>query len=253
MFNLTGRVALVTGAQQGMGKADALALAAQGAAVAVTDLDTKKCKAVADEIVAAGGKARSFVLDVTSESAIKEVFDAVLKEYGKLDILVNNAGIFRPKAALELTREEWQQTIDVNLTGYFLCAQRAAKEMAKAKYGRIINISSIASGQVGVGFSGTAHYSATKGGVNAMTETMALEWGPLGITVNAIGPGAIDTPMVAGIKSSPDVMKGMLARIPVGRMGTPEEIAAAVVFLASDEASYVTGATFFVDGGYLAC
>lgn len=252
MFDLTGKVALVTGAMRGMGRADVLALAAQGATVIVTDIDLKACEAVAKEVTTAGGKAAAYVLDVSQKKQVDAVFDTVIRHYQKIDILVNNAGIFRPKAALELTEEEWQQTMDVNLKGYFLCAQRAAKEMAKQKYGRIINIASIACGQVGVGFMGTAHYSATKGGVIGMTETMALEWGPLGITVNAIGPGAIDTPMIAGIKSSSESLKAITDRVPLKRVGTPEEIAAAVVFLASDEASYVTGATLFVDGGYLA-
>ncbi|MFH0851814.1 MAG: SDR family NAD(P)-dependent oxidoreductase [Candidatus Peregrinibacteria bacterium] len=252
MFSLSGKVALVTGAQRGMGKADAIALAAQGAAVIVTDIDLKACQAVADEITAAGGTAAAFAMDVSDSAQINAVFDQVIKKFKKLDILVNNAGIFRPKPALELTEKEWQQTLDINLKGYFLCAQRAAREMAKRKYGRIINIASIASGQVGVGFYGSAHYSASKGGIVGMTETMALEWGPLGITVNAIGPGAIDTPMVSSIKSSPDALKAITSRVPLGRMGKPEEFAAAVVFLASDEASYVTGATLFVDGGYLA-
>lgn len=252
MFNLTGRVALITGAMRGMGRADAIALAAQGATVVVTDIDLKACEVVVKEIEKAGGTAAAFALNVTDKKQIDSVFDAVIKKFRKIDILVNNAGIFRPKSALEMTEEEWQQTIDVNLKGYFLCAQRAAKEMARQKYGRIINIASIACGQVGVGFMGSAHYSATKGGVIGMTETMALEWGPLGITVNAIGPGAIDTPMTAGTKSSPESLKTITDRVPLQRMGTPEEIAAAVVFLASDEASYVTGATLFVDGGYLA-
>jgi len=252
MFSLTGKVALVTGAMRGMGKADALALASQGATVVVTDIDVKACEAVVKEITAAGGKAAAFAMDVTDKKQIDAVFDAVIKQFKKLDILVNNAGVFLPKPALELTEQDWQKTIDINLKGYFLCAQRAAKEMAKQKKGRIINIASIACGQVGVGFLGSAHYSATKGGVIGMTETMALEWAPLGITVNAIGPGAIDTPMVGSIKDSPEAMKSITARIPMKRMGTPEEIAAAVVFLASDEASYVTGATLFVDGGYLA-
>jgi NAD(P)-dependent dehydrogenase (short-subunit alcohol dehydrogenase family) len=253
MFKLTGKIALVTGAQRGMGKADAIALAEQGATVIVTDTDLKACQAVADEIVSSGGKAAAFAMDVTDKKQIDAVFDAVIKKFKKLDVLVNNAGIFRPKPALELTEKDWQLTMDINLKGYFLCAQRAAKEMAKQKYGRIINIASIACGQVGVGFAGSAHYSATKGGIIGMTETMALEWGPLGITVNAIGPGAIDTPMVGDIKNSPKALKAITSRVPLKRMGRPEEIAAAVVFLASDEASYVTGATLFVDGGYLAC
>lgn len=252
MFDLTGKVALVTGAQRGMGRADALALAHQGAAVIVTDIDVKACQEVADAIQKAGGKATAYAMDVSSKKQVDAVFDAVLKEWKKLDILVNNAGVFLPKPALELTEQDWQKTIDINLKGYFLCAQRAAKEMSKRKSGRIINIASIASGQVGVGFMGAAHYSASKGGIIGMTETMALEWGPLGITVNAIGPGAIDTPMVGDIKKSPEALKSITSRVPLGRMGTPEEIAAAVVFLASDEASYVTGATLFVDGGYLA-
>ncbi len=252
MFDLTGKVALVTGAQRGMGRADALALAAQGATVIVTDIDLKTCESVVKEIEKVGGTAAAFALNVTEKKQIDAVFDAVIKQFKRIDILVNNAGIFRPKPALEMTEEEWQQTIDVNLKGYFLCAQRAAKEMAKQKYGRIINIASIACGQVGAGFMGAAHYSATKGGVIGMTETMALEWAPLGITVNAIGPGAIDTPMVAMIKDDPASMKAITDRVPMKRMGQPEEIAAAVAFLASDEASYVTGATLFVDGGYLA-
>ncbi len=252
MFELTGKVALVTGAQRGMGKADALALARQGATVVVTDIEVQACQAVADEIKRVGGKASAYAMDVSSKKQVDAVFDAVIKEWKKLDILVNNAGVFLPKPALELTEQDWQKTIDINLKGYFLCAQRAAKEMAKRKSGRIINIASIASGQVGVGFMGAAHYSASKGGIIGMTETMALEWGPLGITVNAIGPGAIDTPMVGDIKKSPEALKAITSRVPLGRMGQPEEIAAAVVFLASDEASYVTGATLFVDGGYLA-
>lgn len=252
MFDLTGRIALVTGAQRGMGRADSLALAAQGATVVVTDIDLSACETVVKEIEKAGGNAKAFALDVTDGAQIDAVFSATIKQFKRLDILVNNAGIFRPKPALDLTEEEWEQTIDVNLKGYFLCAQRAAKEMTKRGYGRIINIASIASGQVGVGFTGAAHYSATKGGVIGMTETMALEWGPLGVTVNAIGPGAIDTPMVSGIKSSPASLKAITDRVPLKRMGKPEEIAAAVVFLASEEASYVNGATLFVDGGYLA-
>jgi len=252
MFSLTGKVALVTGAMRGMGEADAIALAGQGATVIVTDIDQKTCEAVVKKIESAGGKAVAFAMNVTDKKQIDAVFDAVIKQFKKLDILVNNAGVFRPKPALELTEQDWQQTIDINLKGYFLCAQRAAKEMAKKKYGRIINIASIACGQVGVGFMGSAHYSATKGGVIGMTETMAMEWAPLGITVNAIGPGAIDTPMVGSIKDSPEAMQAVVGRVPMKRMGRPEEIAAAVVFLASDEASYVTGATLFVDGGYLA-
>ena len=252
MFELTGKVALVTGARRGMGKSHALALAKQGAKVAVTDISQEECQAVVDEIKSAGGEAIAFKMDVSNKADVDAVFDAVIKQFGRLDILVNNAGIFAPKPALEMTEGDWEKTITINLKGEFLCAQRAAKEMAKNNWGRIINIASIASGGVGVGISGGAHYTASKGGVIGMTETLADEWAPMGITVNAIGPGAIDTPMVATSQIPEEAMKAMLAGVPLKRIGKPEEVSAAVVFLASEEASYVTGATIYVDGGWLA-
>lgn len=252
MFNLQGKVALVTGARRGMGKAHALALAAQGAKVVITDIDVNECELVADEVRKAGGETTCFKLDVSNKADVEKVFDEVIAKYGRLDILVNNAGIYSPKPFLEMTEEEWDRTIDINLKGEFLCAQRAAKEMAKNKWGRIINIASVASGQVGVGIAGGAHYTASKGGILGMTETLAIELAPLGINVNAIGPGAIDTPMVGAASLPKEVMDAMLAGVPLKRMGRPEEVSAAVVFLSSDEASYVTGSTMYVDGGWLA-
>lgn len=252
MFDLTGKVALVTGARRGMGKAHALALAKQGAKVAVTDIDLSECKAVVAEIESQGGVASAFKLDVSKKSNVEKVFAQTVKLYGRLDILINNAGIYFSKLALELTEGDWDKMVNINLKGQFLCAQAAAKEMAKNKWGRIINIASVASGQVGVGIAGGAHYTATKGGIIGMTETLAIEWAPLGITVNVIGPGAIDTPMVQSVKMSKEAMAAIMAKIPLRRMGRPEEVAAAAVFLASEEASYVTGATLFVDGGWLA-
>jgi NAD(P)-dependent dehydrogenase (short-subunit alcohol dehydrogenase family) len=252
MFELKNKVALVTGARRGMGKADALALANQGAKVVVTDVDLKECEQVVEEIKKAGGEAMAFKMDVSNKEEVDRVFDQVIEKWGRLDILVNNAGVFLPKPALELTEADWDKTIDINLKGEFLCAQRAAKEMVKNKWGRIINIASIASGQSGCGYPGGAHYSASKGGITGMSETLALEWGGLGITVNVIGPGAIDTPMIQGIKDSKEAMAAISARVPVGRVGRPEEIAAVVVFLASEESSYINGATIFVDGGWLA-
>ncbi len=250
MFDLTGKVALVTGARRGMGKSHALALAKQGAKVAVTDISQEECQLVADEIKSAGGEAVAFKMDVSNKTDVDSVFDAVIKQFGRLDILVNNAGIFATKPALEITEEEWGKTIDINLKGEFFCAQRAAKEMAKNKWGRIINIASIASGGIGIGFSGAIHYAASKGGIIGMTESMAAEWGELGITVNAIGPGAIETPMVAPITK--ELADEINVRVPLKRIGKPEEISTAVVFLASEEASYITGATLYVDGGWLA-
>lgn len=252
MFNLQGKVALVTGARRGMGKAHALALAAQGATVVITDIDLNECELVADEVRKAGGETMCFKLDVTDKSDIDRVFDDVVAKYGRLDILVNNAGIYQSKPFLEMTEEDWDKTIDINLKGEFLCAQRAAKEMAKNKWGRIINIASIASGGVGVGIAGGAHYTASKGGIIGMTETMAIELALLGINVNVIAPGAIDTPMVSAAQLPKEVMDAMLAGVPLKRIGRPEEVSAAVVFLASDEASYVTGSTMYVDGGWLA-
>ena len=252
MFDLKDKIALVTGARRGMGKSHAIALASQGAKVVVTDIDEKECQAGADEIKSKGGEAMAFKLDVSNKADVDAVFDEVIKQYGRLDILVNNAGIYQPKPAMEITEEDWDRMIDIDLKGEFLCAQRAAKEMAKNNWGRIINIASIASGGVGVGIAGGCHYTAAKGGVIGMTETMAVEWAPLGINVNAIGPGAIDTPMVSSAQIPEEAMKQMMAGVPLKRIGKPKEVSAMVVFLASEEASYVTGATFYVDGGWLA-
>lgn len=252
MFNLNGKVALVTGGGSGMGKSDAILLAAQGAKVAVTGIDLKPCKEVADYIVSQGGEAIALMMDVADQKSVDKGISETVKSFGRLDILVNNAGIFEPKPVLELTEAEWDRTIAINLKGQFLCAQRAAKEMAKNKWGRIINIASIASGSVGVGIAGAAHYTASKGGIIGLTETLAVEFAPLGITVNVIGPGAIDTPMTNASNIPKDMMAGILAKVPLKRMGKPEEIAAGVVFLASDEASYITGSTLYIDGGWLA-
>ena len=252
MFDLTGKVALVTGARRGMGKSHSLVLARQGAKVAVTDISQEECQLVVDEIKTAGGEAVAFKMDVSNKADVDTVFDEVVKQFGRLDILVNNAGIYIDKPALEMTEEEWDKMIDINLKGEFLCAQRAAKEMAKNNWGRIINISSIASGGVGIGDVNGAHYSASKGGIIGMTEALAVEWASLGINVNAIGPGAIDTPMISALQIPEEEMKKVLASIPLKRIGKSEEISAAVVFLASEEASYITGATLYVDGGWLA-
>ncbi|MDP2641598.1 MAG: SDR family NAD(P)-dependent oxidoreductase [Candidatus Yanofskybacteria bacterium] len=254
MFELKDKVALVTGARRGMGKAHALALAKQGAKVAVCDINLEECQIVADEIRARGGQAIALRMDVSKAEDVNHAFDATVQQLGRVDILVNNAGIYIPKPALELGEEDWDNTIAVNLKGQFLCAQRAAREMAKNRWGRIINIASIASGGVGIGFSGGTHYAASKGGIIGMTESLAAEWAELGILVNGIAPGAIDTPMVRepGKEVTQEFTEEIIARIPLQRMGTPGEVAAMVVFLASEEASYVTGATFYVDGGWLA-
>ena len=250
MFDLKNKVALVTGAKRGMGRAHALALAAQGAKVVVTDRVGEECAPVVEEIKSKGGEAICLKMDVSNKAEVDGAFDEAIKQFGRLDILINNAGIFLPKPALEMSEEEWDRTLNINLKGEFLCAQRAAKEMSKNSRGRIINIASIASGGVGIGFEGAAHYAASKGGIIGMTETLAIEFAPLGITVNAIAPGTIDTPMIGEVTE--EFLSEIKLRVPLKRIGRPEEVSAAVVFLASDEASYITGATFYVDGGWLA-
>ena len=252
MFDLKGRVALVTGARRGMGKSHSIFLAMQGAKVVVTDIDLKECEEVVKEIEGKGGQAVAFKMDVSNKAEVDSVFDNAVKKYGKVDILVNNAGIFDPKPFLQMTEEDFQKTIDINLKGEFLCAQRAAKEMMKNKWGRIINIASIASGGVGVGYPGGAHYTASKGGIIGMTETLAQELGPLGINVNVIAPGAIDTPMISASSLPEQAMNALLQRLPIKRIGKSEDVSAVVVLLSSEEASYITGATFYVDGGWLA-
>lgn len=261
-MDLKNKVALVTGARRGIGQGIALALAQAGANVVVTDIDQADCQKVVDQIInlrltsrrpeKIGQDGLAIKLDVTNKEEVEQTIKATVEKFGKIDILINNAGVAQFKPFLELTEEDWDRTLDINLKGMFLCSQAAAKEMAKNKYGKIINIASIASGQVGIGFLNIAHYCASKGGVTALTEALALELAPLNINVNAIGPGVIETPMTQDILADEAMKKGLMARIPKGRTGQPKDVAGAAVFLASDEADYITGATLFVDGGWLA-
>jgi len=251
MFDLKGKVAIITGARRGMGKSHALLFAKSGAKVVVADLSVEDCQLVVDEIKKAGGEAIAVKCDVSKKAEVDEMIAATLKKWGKLDILVNNAGICQFKPFLELTEEEWDKTLDINLKGYFLCAQAAAKEMIRQKSGIIINIASVAMGQQGVGFPTLAHYSASKGGIAAMSETLALELAPYNIRVNVIAPGAIDTSMVDPLRADSKTMEGTIARIPLRRMGKAEEVSNVVLFLASDDSSYMTGSTVVVGGGWL--
>lgn len=252
MFDLTGKVALVTGASSGIGRASAIALANQGVKVAVCARRLDRLEALAAEIKSRGKEALAIQMDVTKKADIQTAVTKTVETFGRLDILLNNAGVAEFASFLEMTEEQWDKTIDTNLKGYFLVAQAASCEMAKNKWGRIINIASIASGGVGVGFPSIAHYCASKGGIVALTEAMADELAPMGILVNAIGPGVIETEMTEGILKDPKQAQAFLNQVPLKRAGKPEEIASAVVFLASEEASYTTGATLYVDGGWLA-
>ncbi|MBI4065221.1 SDR family oxidoreductase [Candidatus Gottesmanbacteria bacterium] len=255
MFDLTGKVAFVTGASSGIGKASAIALANQGAKVAVAARRIDRLKALATEIKENGHEALAVQMDVTKKEDIQSAINQTVQTYGRLDILLNNAGVAEFSPFLDMTEAQWDKTIDTNLKGYFLVAQAAAREMKKnnppAGGRRIINIASIASGGVGVGFPSVAHYCASKGGIVAMTEALADELAPMGILVNCIGPGIIETEMTQNMLKDPTQAQTFLSRVPLKRAGKPEEIAGAVVYLSSNEASYTTGATLYVDGGWL--
>ena len=242
---LKGKVALVTGASRGIGKAIALALAENGAAVAVNYSSSEASALEVAEIIRKnGGRAEIFKARVNVESEVEEMFTAVEKSLGPVDILVNNAGITKDNLLMRMTTEEWDSVIAVNLKGAFLCTRRAVKGMMKNRYGKIINISSV------VGFAGNAgqfNYSATKAGIIGMTKSAALECASRGIRVNAVAPGFIETDMTASL--SDDVKAAYMEKIPLKSLGKPEDIANAVVYLASPLSDYMTGQTLHLNGG----
>jgi len=250
--DLKEKVVIITGARRGMGKSHALAFAKEGSRVVVSDISLKDCQMVVKEIEKLGGEAIAVKCDVSKKVDVKEMVKKTIQKWGRVDILVNNAAIAQFKPFLEISEKEWDRTIDINLKGYFLCAQEVAKEMVKRKSGVIINIASIAMGHSGIGFPSLVHYVATKGGVVAMTEALALELAPYNIRVNSISPGIIDTPMVDHIRADKKALDGILMRVPMRRMGKSEEISNVVLFLASSQSSYMTGSNLVVDGGWLA-
>ncbi len=244
MVSLEGRIALVTGASQGIGRACALTLARAGAQVALAARNTGKLAEVAAEIEAAGGKAVSFELDLASEESIKAAAKAVLAHFGKVEILVNNGGITRDNLMLRMKLADWDAVLSTNLTGAFLLTQAVSSSMLKARWGRIINITSV----VGrTGQAGQSNYAASKAGLIGLTKSLARELASRNITVNAVAPGYIATPMTAVLNEQQQ--SAMLMQIPLDRPGTPDDIANAVVFLASDMASYITGHVLDVNGG----
>ncbi len=242
----TPHVALVTGASQGIGRACALALAQAGHKVALAARNEEKLAAVAEEIRAAGGDAQSFRLDVGKEDEIKAAVKAVQAHYGKLDILVNNAGITRDQLLMRMKRADWDEVMATNLTAPYLLVQAAIAGMLKLRWGRIINISSIF-GQMGQ--AGQANYAASKAGLIGLTMAVAREVATRNITCNAVAPGWIETAMTEVL--APELKQQMAKAIPMGRAGTDREVAAAVSFLAGEEASYITGQVLAVNGGML--
>jgi len=243
MGSMKGRVALVTGASRGIGRAIAKALAARGAAVVAAARESHAAP-VADEIRTAGGQAEAVTLDVTAADSIDAALASTLSRFGRIDVLVNNAGIARDQLMLRMKREDWDAVLATNLTAAYTCAQAVLKPMVKQRSGRIINITSVV-GQAGN--AGQANYAASKAGLIGFTKALALEVASRNITVNAVAPGLIETDMTRAIS---DVAHEAWAdRIPLKRLGTPDDVASAVVFLASDEASYITGQVLAVNGG----
>jgi 3-oxoacyl-[acyl-carrier protein] reductase len=243
MGAVAGRVALVTGASRGIGRAIARALASGGATV-VAGARGDHAEAVADEIRAAGGTAEAVALDVTDPDSIEAAISGAVARHGRLDILVNNAGVARDQLMLRMKREDWDAVLATNLTAAFTTVQAALKPMLKQRHGRIVNITSVV-GQAGN--AGQANYAASKAGLIGFTKAVALEVASRNITVNAVAPGLIDTEMTRAITAG--AQAGWAEKIPQKRLGTPEEVAAAVLFLASDEASYITGHVLAVNGG----
>ena len=244
MSTLAGRIALVTGASQGIGRACAIELARRGAHVALAARNTEKLNAVAAEITATGGTAHPFALDVASEDSIKSGAKAILAHFGKVDILVNNAGITRDILSMRMKRADWDDVLSTNLTGAFLLTQALMMQMVKNRWGRIINITSVV-GETGQ--AGQANYAASKAGLIGLTKSLARELASRSITVNAVAPGYIETAMTAVLTE--EQKKANAQYIPLGRVGTDAEVAHAVAFLASEEASYITGHTLDVNGG----
>jgi len=245
--DFSNKTVLVTGAGQGIGAAIAKIFASRGANVAINDVNKTVADETVNEIASFGGTSKFFRADVTDESQINAMVNSIIDAFGSIDILVNNAGILGTSKTDELTVENWDRTLSINLKGAFICCKAALAEMKKKKYGKIINISSLA-GESG-GITVAADYSASKAGLLALTKKLALEVAEFNINVNAIAPGTTKTPMIDAI--SDEEHSKLVSRIPLKRLGEPEDIAYATCFLASEEASYITGTTLDINGGLL--
>jgi 3-oxoacyl-[acyl-carrier protein] reductase len=239
------RVGVVTGAGRGLGEASAIRLAEEGARVVASDVELASAQKTADKIKAMGREAIAVKTDVSNRKETDELIETAIKTFGRIDILVNNAGITRDMSIKKMTEEDWDMVLNVNLKGAFNCAQFAAKYMIEQKYGRIINLSSRAY----MGNPGQANYSSSKAGILGLTRSLAMELGRYNITVNAIAPGLIKTPGVITLPHYEKIAERAIQSTPLGRLGEPIDIAHAVLFLASDEASYITGDVLHVTGG----
>lgn len=246
-MRLKGRVAIITGGARGIGKAIALALVRQGAKVAIVDFDKEGARALKDRIEKEQGQAIAIPCDVSKSSEVKAMVDQVKKAFGRIDILVNNAGIIRRGTIETVTEEDWDRVIEVNLKGTFNCSKAVFETMKQQRYGKIINVSSIA-GKMG-DITSAPGYGPSKAGIDALTKTLARQLAPYGINVNAVAPHAIETEMSA--QWSEERRKEIIASIPLGRLGKPEDVAEAVLFLASESASFITGEILDVNGGAL--
>ena len=249
-FDLTDRVAIVTGGGTGIGRAVALGLAGAGARVVACGRRLEKCEKACKEIQAkTGSDAMALRCDITKKSDVQNMALRVRDHFGRIDILVNNAGVTSNYPVLELPEEEWDRVINTNLKGYFLCSQAVGRIMVEAGRGVIVNIGS----QLGdVARPNKAHYVSSKGGVKMLTKALAIDLAPHGIRANNVAPGPVETDLAAPLLSDPALRADAVARLPIGRIGKPGDVAGAVVFLASDAASFITGTTLYVDGGYVA-
>lgn len=242
-MNVKDRVALITGSGSGMGEESIKRLAKNGAKVIVNDIDQQKVDRVVAEIKEQGGEAIGITADITKKEEVDAMFSKVVETFGRIDILVNNAGVGKNKSIRKLTEEEWDNVININLKGVFLCSKAAANYMVEQQYGRIVNISS----RAWLGWFGQTSYAASKGGVVSFTRSLAIELGKHKITVNCIAPGLIETPM---LMAAPQEMRDRLMKAqPTGKIGKPEDVAWTVQFLTSDEAHYITGQVIYVCGG----
>jgi NAD(P)-dependent dehydrogenase (short-subunit alcohol dehydrogenase family) len=247
IFDLTGKVAMVTGATRGLGESAARALAKAGAAVAVCGRQQADLERVSADLRALGVESQGFHLDVLDKAKVHDTVGRIIERFGRIDILVNNAGVNNRQPVLEYPEQAWDLILDTNLKGYFLVAQAVAPQMIARGYGKVVNMSSILGA---VGLPGQVAYAASKGGVDQITKVMALEWAKQGVRVNAIGPTYFETDLVKQLRNDPERFNFINERTPMGRWGYPEELEGIVIFLAAPASDFITGQTIYIDGGW---